>query len=197
METISVAGEQAGRLSRQLHLFSRGERNHLEWFDPNERLSGMRHALTDELEEDVDLDFVLGEDLGEIHADPVQFDEVVGNLIRNAGEAMPGGGRVVIETATVDVDEDFIHGHLPLSPGPHLLLKVTDTGTGMTPEVQSHLFEPFFTTKAGKEGFGLATVYAIVRDAGGSITASSQPNRSATFHLIFPRIWRQWQSAAD
>ena len=155
----------------------------------------MRHVLNDALGEGVELDLLPGEDVGEILGDPLQFGEVILNLVRNAADAMPRGGRAAIETAAVDVGEDFVHGHLPLSAGPHLLVKVTDTGIGMTPDVQSRIFEPFCTTKAGHAGLGLAAVYGIVRDAGGSIAASTQPGRGTAFHLMFPRIWRMGQEA--
>jgi signal transduction histidine kinase len=103
---------------------------------------------------------------------------------------MPDGGLVKIETAAVEAGESYAHFHLPVSPGPHIMLTVTDTGTGMTPEAQSHLFEPFFTTKAAGQGkgLGLAIVYGILRNAGGSIFTSSKPNHGTTFQVIIPRI---------
>lgn len=193
VEAMSAASAQAQLISRKLLAFSRGMRNQPEWFEPNQRLSEMRHVLNDALGEGVELDLLPGEDVGEILGDPLQFGEVILNLVQNAADAMPRGGRAAIETAAVDVGEDFVHGHLPLSAGPHLLVKVTDTGIGMTPDVQSRIFEPFCTTKAGHAGLGLAAVYGIVRDAGGSIAASTQPGRGTAFHLMFPRIWRMGQ----
>ena len=197
LEAISAANDRAELLSRKLLAFSRGQVNQPQWFDANQQLSRMCHVLNDALGEGAELDLVLGEDLGETLGDPLQFGEVILSLVRNAAEAMPGGGRVVVETAAVEVGEDFSHGHLPLSPGPHLLLKVADTGVGMAPQVQSRIFEPFYTTRAGHTGLGLAAVYGIVRDAGGSITVSSQPDQGATFHLMFPRIWRMAPDGSD
>lgn len=190
LEAISKSADRAALLAQQLLAISGAQPAQLRWFDPNQRLSELRDTLASLLGKDIDLELVLGEDLGEILADPVQIDQVIVKLVENARDAMPDGGLVKIETAAVEAGESYAHFHLPVSPGPHIMLTVTDTGTGMTPEAQSHLFEPFFTTKAAGQGkgLGLAIVYGILRNAGGSIFTSSKPNHGTTFQVIIPRI---------
>jgi CheY-like chemotaxis protein len=139
--------------------------------------------------EDIRLAVAPGADLGRVRADPGQIEQVIMNLAVNARDAMPNGGRLVIETSNLNVDR--VLGPMPadLLPGPHVLLTVSDTGEGMSAETAARVFEPFFTTKPmGKgTGLGLAVVYGIVKQSGGSISVYSEPGRGTTFKIYLPR----------
>src|SRR5262249_39979077 len=128
--------------------------------------------------------------LGRIKADSGQLEQVLMNLVVNARDAMPQGGRLTIETGNVEVDEALARELAGVAPGSHVALTVSDTGVGIDPHTKAHLFEPFFTTKApGKgTGLGLATVYGIVTQSGGAISVQSERGRGATFRIYFPRV---------
>jgi len=140
--------------------------------------------------EDIQLITWLSPALGRVMADASQMHQVLMNLLVNARDAMPRGGKVVLETRNVEADEDFLRRHPDLQPGPYVCLRVSDTGAGMSEEVQQHLFEPFFTTKEqGKgTGLGLATVYGIVQQAGGKIEVVSKPEDGTTFMIYLPQV---------
>jgi two-component system, cell cycle sensor histidine kinase and response regulator CckA len=139
--------------------------------------------------ENVELAFALQSDLGAIEADPGQIEQVLMNLVINARDAMPGGGKVSIGTANVDIDEASARLHSPIEAGRYVMLTVSDTGTGMDLETQSHIFEPFFSTKApgSGTGLGLSTVFSIVRDSGGTIGVYSEPGHGTSFRIYLPR----------
>ncbi len=190
IEEIRKAGERARALTRQLLAFSRRQILEPKVLDVNSLVVDMERMLRRLVGEDVDLAADLGSDLGQVRADRGQIEQVVMNLVVNARDAMPDGGRIALRTANEEIDAAAARDRPGLSPGSYTSLSVADTGCGMTPEVQAHLFEPFFTTKAqGKgTGLGLATVYGIVKQSGGYIAVESAPGRGTTFRILLPRV---------
>jgi PAS domain S-box-containing protein len=187
---IRKAADRAAGLTRQLLAFSRQQVLEPKVLELNEIIAEMKDLLVRMLGEDVELVVTAAEDLGRVRADPGQIGQVIMNLAANSRDAMPQGGRFVIETANVVVDEAFSAEHANMAPGPYVLLSVSDTGSGMTPEVRAHIFEPFFTTKEKNKGtgLGLATVYGIVKQSGGYIWVYSELERGATFKVYLPRV---------
>ena len=187
LEEIKAAADRAAALTRQLLAFSRRQLLQPRVLDLNELALNLEKMLRRLLPEDIALVTALDPALGLVHADPGQLEQVIVNLAVNARDAMPNGGRLTIETANVDLDESF--GPLPeAGPGHYVVLVVSDTGHGMTEAVKGHIFEPFFTTKeTGKgTGLGLATVYGIVEQSGGTIRVCSEPERGTTFRIYLP-----------
>ncbi|MCU1382580.1 MAG: hybrid sensor histidine kinase/response regulator [Acidobacteria bacterium] len=186
---IQKAGTRAAGLTRQLLAFSRKEIIQPTLLDLNVIVADIRVMLGRLIGEDVTITVTLAPTLGRITADPGQVDQIVLNLAVNARDAMPKGGTLTIETANIDLDEQYAGPHLRVKPGRYVVLKMTDSGTGMTPEVQARLFEPFFTTKEpGKgTGLGLATVHGIATRSGGGVTVDSAVGRGTCFMVYFPR----------
>jgi two-component system cell cycle sensor histidine kinase/response regulator CckA len=188
LNEIRKAGERAASLTRQLLAFSRRQVLVPEILDLNKVVADTKEMLRRVIGEDVELVFRQGHKLAKVLTDPGQMAQVLVNLAVNAREAMPGGGRLTIETGNVDLREAEI-GDLPgAAPGPHVMLAVSDTGVGMSKEVMEHMFEPFFTTREqGKGiGLGLSTVYGIVKQSGGCVRAQSEPGHSSTFRVYLP-----------
>jgi K+-sensing histidine kinase KdpD len=156
----------------------------------NEVVGGMEKMLGRLIDENVELIFALGPQVGRLKADSGYVGQVLMNLVVNARDAMPNGGKITVETANATLDQDFARAHPGAAPGDYVMLRVSDTGTGMTDEVKAHLFEAFFTTKPkGKgTGLGLATCQTIVQQCGGHIAVSSEPGKGATFRVYFPRV---------
>jgi CheY-like chemotaxis protein len=157
--------------------------------DLNSAIDGIRNMLAQIAGKNIDLDCRLASNLWTVRADPTEIERVITNLVLNAHDAMPEGGRLVIETSNVEIDEEYAGTHADTVPGPYAMISVTDTGTGMTKDVREKLFEPFFTTKEkGKgTGLGLPSVYGIVKQSGGFVWVYSEPGRGTAFKIYLPR----------
>ena len=189
LEGIHKAGERAAALTRQILTFSRKQMVVARACDLNGIVEGMETMLHRLLGEDVGFVVVQGENLGRISADPGQIEQAIMNLAVNARDAMPSGGRLVIETSNVELDDSYVRLHREARPGHHVMLAVSDSGCGMDPYTASRICEPFFTTKEpGKgTGLGLSVVYGIVKQSGGSLSVYSELGHGATFKIYFPR----------
>ncbi len=190
IEEIRKAGRSAGSLTRQLLAFSRKQILQPQVTDLNAIVGRMSGLLRRLIGEHIDLRSRPAETLDRINADPGQIEQVILNLALNARDAMPDGGVLTIETANIEFDETFVADHPGSSAGRHVMLAISDSGTGMERDVQEHLFEPFYTTKEPGRGtgLGLATVYGIVKQSGGSIFVCSEMKRGTTFKIFLPRI---------
>ncbi len=190
LEEIKNAAEKAADLTRQLLAFSRRQILEMKVLDLNIILRNLNKLLRRVIGEDIELMTIPAEDLGRVKTDPGWIEQVIMNLAVNARDAMINGGKLTIETANVDLDEAYARGHIAVKPGRYVMLSVSDTGVGMTPEVSQQVFEPFFTTKEkGKgTGLGLSTVYGIVKQSGGNIWVYSEPDHGTTFKIYLPRV---------
>ena len=187
---ISKAAHRAAALTRQLLVFSRQQVVQPWVLDLNESVAELEKMLVRLIGADIDLATKLEPNLGRVKVDPGQIEQVVMNLVVNARDAMPAGGRLVIETANVTLDDSYATAHAFTAAGPYVMLSVSDTGCGMSRETRQHIFEPFFTTKEpGKgTGLGLSTVYGIVRQADGHVWVYSELDVGTTFKIYLPRV---------
>jgi two-component system, cell cycle sensor histidine kinase and response regulator CckA len=190
IEQIQKAGDRAALLTRQLLAFSRKQLLQPEVLGLNAIVTGTETLLRRLIGENIELVVLLNPVLGRVKADAGQLEQVIMNLAVNARDAMPSGGKLIIETSNVDFDEEYSTRHDSTAPGPHVMLAVSDNGCGMDEQTKAHIFEPFFTTKEfGKgTGLGLSTVYGIVKQSGGFVWVYTEPGIGTTFKLYFPSV---------
>ncbi len=188
--SIQQASDRATTLTRQLLAFSRKQLLELKVVDVNAIVADMERLLRPLIGENVELATKLAVDAGHVRADAGQLEQVLMNLVVNAKDAMPNGGKLTVQTQNIVLDEDHRRGQTFIRPGNYVMLSVSDTGMGMDKETQSRIFEPFFTTKEkGKgTGLGLSTVYGIVKQSGGYVMVQSEITRGTTFHIYLPRV---------
>lgn len=189
LEDVKRAADRAAALTKQLLAFSRRQVLQSKLFDINQLIEHLSRMLRRLLREDIELTIVPGHDPGSVRADPNQIEQVLINLVVNAQDAMPGGGRLTIETAKVAMGESPWQPGA-LEPGEYVLISVRDTGQGMDRDTQARVFEPFFTTKkvGAGTGLGLSTAYGVVRQSRGNIQVESQPGEGSTFRVYLPSV---------
>jgi len=189
-ESIQQASDRASALTRQLLAFSRKQHLELKVTDINAIVTNMERLLRPLIGEDVELTTHLESAVGCTRADAGQLEQVIMNLVVNAKDAMPNGGKLSIRTAAITVDDSHGHDNTFIKHGPYITISVSDSGEGMDRETQARIFEPFFTTKEkGKgTGLGLSTVYGIVKQSGGYVFVQSEPGHGTTFTIYFPRV---------
>jgi two-component system, cell cycle sensor histidine kinase and response regulator CckA len=189
-EEIEKAGQRAVSLTRQLLAFSRQQVLEPIILNLNTLVSEMQKMLPRLIGEDIQLNLILAPVIGQVKADPGQIEQVVMNLVVNARDAMPDGGKLTIQTSNAELNTAFAREHPGSVPGQYVMLAVTDTGMGIDPEIQAQIFEPFFTTKGRDRGtgLGLATVYGVVKQSNGYIAVESEKGRGALFKIYLPRI---------
>ena len=190
VERIEDASERAGTLVRQLLAFSRRQVLQPKLLDLNGIVMGLDKLLRRLMDEGIEMTTIPGKNIGTIKADPGQMEQVIMNLVVNARDAMANGGRLTVETANVDLDAAYASDHATVKAGRYVMLAVSDTGTGISPETVAHIFEPFYTTKESGRGtgLGLSTVYGIVKQSGGYIWVYSEVGRGSSFKVYLPRV---------
>jgi PAS domain S-box-containing protein len=190
VEEIKKAASAAASLTDRLLAFSRKQIIEPKVLDLNAVVGDMGRLLQRVIGEDVEMELNLSPGLGRVKADPHQIGQVLMNLVVNARDAMPQGGKLTITTGNITLDDTYARMHVGVVPGPHVMLAVSDTGCGMSADVQARLFEPFFTTKpAGKgTGLGLASVYGIVKQSGGNVWVYSEVGHGTTFKVYLPLV---------
>src|SRR2546430_232267 len=190
VEEIQRAASRAADLTRQLLIFARREVTKPELLDMNLVVTSVEKLLQRTLGEHVEFVTSLATTLPSVRADPGQLEQIFLNLAVNARDAMPTGGRLIVETADVTLDDVYADAHPGIAPGRYVRLSVSDTGVGMSPEVVSRAFEPFFTTKPAGQGtgLGLATVYGIATQAGGNARIYSEPGRGTLVAIHLPAV---------
>jgi two-component system, cell cycle sensor histidine kinase and response regulator CckA len=199
LDEIQRATQRASDLTHHLLAFSRRQIMEMKILDLNTLLKDLDKMLHRVIGEDIGLTYHLSDDLGKVRVDPSQTEQVILNLAVNARDAMPSGGKLTIETSNAELDEAYAHTHIGSKPGHYVMMSVSDTGLGMSPEVKERAFEPFFTTKEkGKgTGLGLSTCYGIVKQSGGNIWAYSEPGRGTTFKIYLPRVDESLKEAKE
>jgi len=190
VEEVRSAAKRAAGLTQQLLIFSRKQTVQAVELDLNEVVLGMEKMLGQLINENVELTMHCDENIGNIKADSGYVWQVLMNLVVNARDAMPNGGKIMIRTAPAALDEKYAAEHAGVQPGAYVMLSVTDTGIGMTEEVKARLFKAFFTTKAAGKGtgLGLVTCQTIIRQSGGHIDLESEAGKGTTFKVYFPRV---------
>jgi len=193
LEEVRKAAERAAGLTNQLLAFSRKQIIDPKVIAPNDILDNSQRMISRIIGEDIDFLFMPGKELWRIKADPSQLDQIFVNLAVNARDAMPGGGKLTVETQNIIIDEQYSKSHAGIKAGGFVMLAVTDTGCGMDAEILEHIFEPFYSTKDKEKGtgLGLATVYGIIKQNKGFINVYSEPERGTTFKIYFPAVMEE------
>jgi signal transduction histidine kinase/ActR/RegA family two-component response regulator len=189
LQEVRKAAESAAAMVRQLSIFSKRQPENPQIVNLNQMLQNMDAIIRRLLGDRIKLLTLPGPDLGLVKIDPGQFEQVIINLVVNAREAMPGGGKLILETSNVTLTQDYVYQHSGMTPGQYVMLAVSDTGIGMTKEVKAHLFEPFFTTKGmgSGTGMGLSSTYGVIRQSNGYVLVYSEVGHGTTFKIYLPR----------
>jgi PAS domain S-box-containing protein len=199
IQQIENAAERASTLIRQLLAFSRRQVLQPKIIDLNAIVLGLDKLLGRLMGEHIEMVTRCGTNVGHVKADPAQVEQVIMNLVVNARDAMPKGGRLTVETVNVELDSTYARDHVSVKPGSYVMLAVSDSGIGMSPETVAHIFEPFYTTKGSGQGtgLGLSTVYGIVKQSGGYIWVYSEPGKGSTFKVYLPRVTAQVEAKPE
>jgi two-component system cell cycle sensor histidine kinase/response regulator CckA len=197
IDEIRHASNRAAGLTRQLLVFSRKQLIRPEVINPNDAVKDLDKMLRRLIDQKIEITIFPGSQTGHVKADSGHIGQVLMNLVLNARDAMPEGGKISIETDNVTLDENYTKKRSGTIPGDYVMLSVSDTGTGMTEKVKAHLFEPFFTTKTFGTGLGLATCRTIVQQSGGHIDVSSEIGEGTIFRIYLPRVEQSLEVATE